>query len=898
MTEMSARLTTALAHRYRIERHLGEGGMANVYLAEDVKHHRKVAVKVLRPELAAVLGAERFLKEIEVTANLQHPHILPLFDSGEADGFLYYVMPFIDGETVRDKLNREKQLGVEETVKIAESVAAALQYAHERGVVHRDIKPENILLQSGHALVADFGIALAVSQAVGTRLTRSGLSLGTPDYMSPEQATADREMDGRSDIYSLGAMVYEMLVGDPPHIASTAQAVIAKIINDEPEPVTKYRHSVPVNVADAVRKAVEKTPADRFATAAQFADALTNPDFRLPMRLGGASVTGPGAGWSWNRLTVAFAALAAVFLVTTLRSGLGSEPPTPVVRYGIGLDQELEGAGGAFGTSVALSPDGSQFVYVGPTADGLGFQLWLRQRDQLEGFPLAGTEGGYQPFFSPDGQSVGFLVLQSRQLKAVSLGGEPPVTLVDSGLFRLGGTWGPDGYLYFSQRPNGGLSRIPAIGGVSEAVSMPDFAAGETRHAWPASLPSGKGILITVQRGNNALSAEDDVAVVDLATGEHRVLVRGLLGRYATTGHLLYVRHDGALMAAPFDQERLVLTGAAVQLLGGIGVRRGPDVALSHTGRLVYATGDTLALNSEVVWVERDGSASAIEPGFEITPHGGTGPALSPDGTRVAVSVVGSEGVNIWIKELDGGSFQRLTFGGDFNVRPVWSADNRWVMFLSNQARAALELFRRRADGSGPAERVLDWRRPPAEGLWSRDGQWLVVRTDGARDIFALRPGVDSVPQPLLTMVFDETAPALSPDGRWMAYVSDESGRSEVYVRSFPNVEDTQRQVSTDGGMEPVWAHSGRELFYKNASRDLVAVTVRTNPTFAVVGRRELFTLPTGASATAQHAQYGITRDDTRFIMFRTPGTAEGVVTERWIVVENFFEELKAKVGN
>jgi len=403
--------------------------------------------------------------------------------------------------------------------------------------------------------------------------------------------------------------------------------------------------------------------------------------------------------------------------------------------------------------------------------------------------------------------------------------------------------------------------------------------------------------LITVQRGNNALSAEDDVGVVDLATGEHRVLVRGLLGRYATTGHLVYVRHDGALMAAPFDQDRLVLTGSAVQLLGGIGVRRGPDLALSHTGRLVYATGDTLALNSEVVWVERDGSASAIEPGFEITPHGGTGPALSPDGTRVAVSVEGSEGVNIWIKELDSGSFQRLTFGGDFNVRPVWSADSRWVMFLSNQARSSLELFRRRADGSGPAERVLDWDRPLSEGLWSSDEQWLVVRTDGARDIFALRPGVDSVPKPLLNMAFDETGPALSPDGRWMAYVSDESGRSEVYVRSFPNVKDTQRQVSTDGAVEPVWAHSGRELFYKNAARDLVAVTVRTNPTFAVVGRRVLFTLPLGASATAQHAQYGITPDDTRFIMFRTPGTAEGVVTERWIVVENFFEELKAKVG-
>jgi serine/threonine-protein kinase len=258
------RLTAALADRYAIERELGAGGMATVYLAEDLKHHRKVAVKVLRPELSAILGGDRFLAEIKVTANLQHPNILPLYDSGEADTFLYYVMPYLEGETLREKLDREKQLSTEETVKLAESVAAALDYAHQHGVIHRDIKPENILLQSGQALVADFGIALAVSQAGGTRLTETGLSLGTPHYMSPEQATGDRDLDAKSDVYSLGCVTYEMLVGEPPHVGNSVQAIVAKILSDTPAPVERSRQLVPPNVNAAVQRAIAKSPADRF----------------------------------------------------------------------------------------------------------------------------------------------------------------------------------------------------------------------------------------------------------------------------------------------------------------------------------------------------------------------------------------------------------------------------------------------------------------------------------------------------------------------------------------------------------------------------------------------------------------------------------------------------------
>jgi serine/threonine-protein kinase len=294
------RLTSALASRYRIERELGHGGMATVYLAEDLKHHRKVALKVLRPELAAILGAERFLKEIEVTANLQHPQILPLHDSGEADSFLYFVMPYAEGESLRDKLRRERQLAIEESVAIATAVASALDYAHRHGVIHRDIKPENILLHETQPVVADFGIALAVTAAGGTRLTETGLSLGTPEYMSPEQATGDRELDARSDVYSLGAVVYEMLTGDPPHSGNTIQAILAKVLSEEPTPITRTRKLVPANVEAAVQRALAKIPAERrgYVTAGKGLSVLLScrPLADNPITTETYTYTTPGAG--------------------------------------------------------------------------------------------------------------------------------------------------------------------------------------------------------------------------------------------------------------------------------------------------------------------------------------------------------------------------------------------------------------------------------------------------------------------------------------------------------------------------------------------------------------------------------------------------------------------------
>ena len=440
MSDPVARLNAALEGRYTIERELGEGGMATVYLAEDIKHNRKVALKVLKPELAAVVGAERFLAEIQVTANLQHPHILPLFDSGDADGFVFYVMPYVEGESLQDRIDREKQLPVDEAVRIATAVANALDHAHRHRVIHRDIKPANILLQDGEPVVADFGIALAVGAAGGTRLTETGLSLGTPFYMSPEQATGDQPVGASTDTYALGSVLYEMLVGEPPYPGTTAQAVLGKIIAGKPVSATEQRPAIPANVDAALRCALEKLPADRFTSAQDFVRALGDEHFRYGEAVAG--VAGAAAG-PWNRLTVAFAALATVSTIGFGWVLLRPEPPRPVSRFSVVVPEEQSFRVSA--ETFDLSRDGSFMVYRGNTDDG-NSQLWLRRWDALDAVPIPGTSPAGQPAISPDGREVAFE--SNGSLRVAPLAGGVSRTLTES-VFCCA-RWSPDGaWVYY-----------------------------------------------------------------------------------------------------------------------------------------------------------------------------------------------------------------------------------------------------------------------------------------------------------------------------------------------------------------------------------------------------------------------------------------------------------------
>ena len=895
MPEIPSRLVAALADRYRIERELGAGGMATVYLAEDLKHDRKVALKVLKPELAAVLGAERFVVEIKTTAALSHPHILPLFDSGEADGFLFYVMPFIDGETLRDRLNRETQLGVDEAIRITREIADALHYAHSRGVIHRDIKPENILLQGGRPMVADFGIALAVSAAAGGRMTETGLSLGTPHYMSPEQATADKSITARSDVYSLASVCYEMLAGEPPHTGGSAQQIIMKIIAERAQPVTELRSAVPEHVAAALEKALAKLPADRFDSAQAFAEALGNTSFTVATRT--AAGMRSAAPWQLNRLATSLA--AALVLVGGVAAWLLTRPAPsqPVSRYSIRLPDDGRITG--LWLRLALSPDGSRIVYTGGVPPQVN--LWVRERNALESRALAGTENPVAPFFSPDGSRIGFE--RSSGLHLMTLSGGPPMVLDDARVGAAGATWSPDGFIYADGLGPVSLVRVSvAEGGKTEWFTQLDSARGERDHIAPSALPNGKGVLFTVIQGEGGVASRV-IAVASTATGAHKVLVRGVYARYAETGHLLYVTADRALMAVAFDQDEMTVSGEPVVLARDVELRGNlavPDLAISSDGTLVYTTGAGATDGGAPVWVDRDGKASPIAEGW--APRA-SHVSVSPDGSQLAIAIQDAGVTNLWVRRLNqSGNASKLTFEGGLDIRPSWSPDGRRILFIS-QTDGIRSAFARRADGTGNSEPIL--RFPPSmgeeqavqEALLTNDGAWLVYRAGGgtAANLYARRTVGDTTPVILANSIHPENSVTVSPDGRWVAYASSETGRYDVYVRPFPDVSTGKWLISVDGGTEPLWAPNGRELFYRNGKGEMVAVAVSPGGGAPPTGLQRVLFDATAYATDQQQRAYGVSQDGKRFVMLAQDNVAGNTPLEL-IVVENFFEELKRLV--
>ena len=586
--------------------------MATVYLADDLKHGRKVALKLLKPELAAVVGAERFLVEIKTTANLQHPHILPLFDSGEVDGLLYYIMPFIDGESLSDKLKRETQLSVKEALGITEALAGALDYAHRHGVVHRDIKPGNILLQEGQPLVADFGIALAVTVAAGDRITETGLSLGTPPYMSPEQAAAERELDGRSDQYSLACVLYEMLAGEPPFTAPTGQAVVAQILAVDPPPLLERRRTVPAGVATAVHRALEKVPADRFDTAGDFAEAVTTGEYWTPVEVRGAGAASPSQSPALVRTTAAaLVAVGALALWGWLRPGPPTTGTAGVQRTVIPLPaghQLSIPQGGAL--PFALSPDGSLLVYAGVREGRTS--LYLRPLDSFESIELAGTEGARQPFFSWDGTQIGFFA--NRQLQRVPVDGGAPFQIVEVPGVPQGASWGLNDTIVYSartervndtnvSRAREELWKVPAAGGEPvpfelQLAGTQDAGAPIPRLTWPYHLPDGEHLLISF--GDNG-----PMFVASLASGGLTPAVDGIQGQYLpgarSSGHIVYREPGERVRAVAFDLASLQVTGDPFPLFENVfrGAQSGGSfIRVSRTGSAVYVAGGLRAFTA------------------------------------------------------------------------------------------------------------------------------------------------------------------------------------------------------------------------------------------------------------------------------------------------------------
>jgi Tol biopolymer transport system component len=877
MTDTRSNLSTALSDRYRIERELGAGGMATVYLAEDLKHRRKVAIKVLKPELSAVIGAERFLREIQTIATLQHPHILGLIDSGEVNGTAHYVMPFVEGESLRDRLTREKQLPIADAIRIATEVAAALDYAHRHDVIHRDIKPENVMLHDGSALVTDFGIALAVSHAGGSRMTETGMSLGTPHYMSPEQAMGEREITARSDIYALGCVLYEMLTAEPPFEGATAQAIVARVLTESPRSLRPQRKSVPPHVEAAVLTALEKLPADRFETAKAFADALGDPAYAGAS--GSAtrvipSYAGSSAGSRTRQWPIVAAVIAMVSAIVGLAAGWAvwhrpapAFPPT-VLRYSMILPDSLA-LTDALGTPTAYSSDGSVFAYSSRAG------LMLRYADRLDVVPVAGGRRGYGPFFSPDGRWLGFEM--GAGVVKVPLAGGAPVSICDS-CPGFGFTWGSDDTVrYHSAPPDNGGSRVlmavSAQGGRPHEFARPDSASGEAFRT-PILLPGRRTVLFSIYKGPASI-----LGAIDLRTHTvTRLDQPGFAPQWVDAGFLVLGNPDGTLIALPFDPDKVRPTGPPVTIARDASQ---PDAystraAVSAGGSIIYPRSGGGAAR-RLMLVSRSGQATPLM----TDPKGYANPRFSPDGRRLAVYIADPiiSSRDVWVLDIGQRVWSRLTTNG-ISDKPLWTPDGRRVVYSSND-----DLWWIAADGSGRPESLLVSVGSHFAGSITPDGRTVVFQEWGSGTSGIRTLAFDSAPaaRTIIPAAFGESAPVISPDGHWLAYQSDQTGQMEVYVRSYPEP-GARVPVSLQGGREPVWAHNGRELFYRSGDSLMVA-SVTLSPTFAVAARRRLFTgsFLSGGS----FREYDVAPDDQHFVMI-TGGAAESVLYG----VQNVFQRL------
>jgi serine/threonine-protein kinase len=885
MSDAIRRLNAALEGRYRIDGELGEGGMATVYLAEDQRHDRKVAIKVLKPELSAIIGAERFLGEIQTTANLQHPHILPLHDSGEIDGTVFYVMPLVGGESLRELMDREKLLRVADAVRIASDVADALDYAHRQGVVHRDIKPENILMHDGRALVADFGIALAASRTEGSqRLTETGMSLGTPHYMSPEQAMGEPDVDGRADIYALGCVLYEMLSGQPPFTAPNAQAIVAKLLSSEPEPLTQLRKTVPPHVAGATHTALEKLPADRFATAAEMVSALADGSWIAPStpraKAGGGRV---GSLIPWG--------LAAAFLIVAIVS-IAFRPrpessPTGPMRMTLvtssAADRTTPGTSTALGGGrLAVSREGRTVVYVGVT-DGIS-RLFRRSLADPDVTVLPQTEGARFPAISADGRTIVFGTADGAVAR-MSMDGGAPTEIARPVAPPIGITWSDRHGLVFGMLgyvdDSPGISRMAVSGDTTLGfVTGPAFSE-PTMHHNPVIFPDDETIgYLNIQAAGVTLST------LRLPDGEPRrttLNARQVIG--LSGGILLFMDLGGLMMAAGFDAR----TGEVRS--GPVAVPNVPsgvsDAALASNGTLVFMRRPT---GFDVVLSDERGNVVSLLPNDSTRTFRGL---FSPDGSRIALSgwFGGTEGT--WLFDIASSTLSPLPVGHAPNSLN-WTPDGGRVVTLegARRAPAITSVSADASDSPSPFAELPDGRRAGSASL-SSDGETLAITEDvGSNpmlrelDIVLLDLSDGSVTD-FATGPANELAPRFSTDGRWLAYASNESGRYEVYVRPFPGP-GGRIQVSAGGGSEPVWSPDGRRLYYRLGRALLSAdLTESASGELRVASRTRLFEDEFyGADREdALEATYDVSPDGTRFLFARAKGGAvpEIVIWTDWL---------------
>jgi len=877
---------------YEILSAIGAGGMGEVYKARDTRLDRVVAIKVLPAHLAdrAELR-ERFEREAKTIASLNHPHICTLYDTGHQDGIDFLVMEYLEGETLAQRLVKGS-LPLDQVLQYAIEISDALDKAHRKGVTHRDLKPGNIMLTKSGTKLLDFGFAKLKQDAAPANvslsdlptakdpLTAQGSIVGTLQYMAPEQLEG-KEVDARTDIFGFGAVVYEMATHKRAFEGNTQASVISAIMSSEPPPMSSLQPMTPPALDRVVKRCLAKDRDDRWQTARDLevelkwiADGGSQSTF---------ATTAPAKGiYALVRrwLIISAGALLLVATITGLAVlFLKPSSPKPVTRFAMPLPagQRLSGLDQP---AIALSPDGTRLTYVA-TQGGMQ-QLYLRAMNSPEAKPIPGTEGAVAPFFSPDSQWVGFFV--GGALKKISVNGGAAVTLCGApgGSIFYSGSWGPDDTIVFNYTNIGGLWRVSAAGGAPQQLTKPK--PGEFYLEFPQMLPSGKAFLFAA--GGSLPNIQ--VGIHSQQTGETRDLVGGTRPSYAPTGHLVYSQ-AGTLMAVPFDPQRLGLNGAPVPVLEGVLQSPTTGVAqysFSSTGTVAYVTGSIQGTRRKLVWVDRKG----VEQPLTGETHVYRAPRLSPDGRRVAVAIAEQGAGDIWVYDLARGTLTRLTFGG--GNTPIWTPDGKRIAFQT-QSGGTPAMFWQPADGSGGAERLTVSEYQQVDGSWSPDGQVLAfveVNPTTGRDIWTLRVEGDRKPQPFLRTQFNETTPQFSPDGHWIAYASDESGRYEIYVQPYPGP-GGKWQISTEGGAEPVWGHNG-EIFYRSGDK-MIAVETTTQPTFSADKPKVLFAGQYVPSLLTM-SNYDVSPNGQRFVMIKEDDQA--ATATQINVVLNWFEELKEKV--
>ena len=891
---------------------IGVGGMGEVYQAHDSKLGRDVAIKVLPEQFARdPERLARFQREAKMLASLNHPNIAAIYGLEQSGDTHYLVMELVPGETLRERVAGGRPVPVEEALTIAKQIAEALEAAHgsEKGIIHRDLKPANVkVTPEGRVKVLDFGLAKAFATDTATEdpsnsptlsmnPTIQGVIMGTAAYMSPEQARG-KHVNKSTDIFAFGAVLYELLTGKQAFQGDDVSDILAAVLRAEPD-WSLLPEATPLAIRTLLRRCLKKDRHQRLQDATgiriEIEDVLSGV-------IAGPAEPAPVA--RRQRLSAWIASGAAAVLLLALGAvsfvHFRETPPQPQqpmrLSAEIGADASLYTP---YGASAILSPDGTRLALVASGADQKR-HIYVRSLDQLQATVLSGTENAGDPFFSPDGQWIGFFA--DGKLKKISVQGGAAVTLCDAPGDR-GGSWGEDGTIVFEPNNVSALYKVSAAGGTPQPLTTLDKQAGEVTHRWPQILPGGKAVLFT--SSTDVDNYEDaEIVVYSMASGQRKTVQRGgFYARYLPSGHVVYM-HEGTLFAVPFDLQRLEVTGQPAPILEGVVTTPGTGGAqfsFSDTGNLVYVAGRGGGQNVSIYWMDHDGKFTPLRE----TPGNYCNPAFSPDGKRLALEIYDGKRRDIWVYEWERDTLTRLTFAGEANGYPVWTPDGQRIAYSSQEKGGTYNLWWIRADGAGNAQRLAESKNPQDAGSWRPDGKVLAfhqTNPDTGADIMTLpiegdeksgwKPGE---PKPFVNSAFRELHPAFSPDGRWLAYQSNESGNNEVYVRPFPGP-GGKWQVSTGGGLFPKWSRNGKELFYRTEDSKIMVVTYTASGDSFRADKPQLWSPGQFADLGTTGYAFDLHPDGKRFAVLKVPGTEEAAAVNKVIIVQNWFDELKRRL--